>query len=188
MSSTFMTDLNGIYTTGLETAAKVATHNVNSRQGQDLEMQDFMTLMVESLKNQTIDNQMELSDMMNQMVQMSVMTAITNINELITQSTNLSYAASLVGKEVTVAQRVGTQVNHIKGTVPGTGVVNGQQAVFIGDQSYWMSDIMAVGRLPGEEKADSVENGGMESGGGEYSGGGGFDGSFQVTDGEPEGT
>ncbi|MBQ9346814.1 MAG: hypothetical protein IJT94_05650, partial [Oscillibacter sp.] len=69
-----------------------------------------------------------------------------------------------------------------------TGVVNGQQAVFIGDQSYWMSDIMAVGRLPGEEKADSVESGSVENNGGYSSSGGGYDGSFQVTDGEPEGT
>ena len=56
------------------------------------------------------------------------MTAMTNISELITQSTNLSCAAALVGKEVTVGQKVGTQVNRIKGTVTGTGVVDGQQA------------------------------------------------------------
>ena len=193
MSSSFMTDLNGIYTTGLENAAKVATHNVNSRQGQDLEMGDFMNLMVESLKNQTIDNQVELSDMMNQMVQMSVMTAISNINQLITESTNLSYAASLVGKEVTIAQRLGSQVSQIRGTVTGTGLVNGQQAVFVGDKSYWLSDIMAVGRLPGEESGEKVSESGESSGddrdgGYSGSGGGSFDSGFQVTDAEPEGT
>ena len=179
MSSSFLTDLSGIYVTGLENTVKTASHNVNSRLGQDLDMQDFLNLMVESLKGQTIDNQMDTADMMNQMVQMSMMTAITNINELINQTTSLTYAASLVGKEVTVAERIGSQVNYIRGTVTGTGMVDGQQAIFLGDRSFWMSDILAVGSLPGEENTGWVS--GRASGGGIAS-------DYRVTDAEPEGT
>lgn len=203
--SDFITDLSGIYTTGLETASKTASHNTNSRLGQDLEMKDFLNLMVESLKNQTIDNTADLSDMMNQMVQMSVITAINKISTLITDSTNLSYAASLVGKEVTIAQRVGTQVNHIQGVVTGTGMVDGQQAVFVGDKSYWMSDIMAVGRLPGDEESvsasarasagtagsrtdgDSVE-GSRTDGDSRTNGDSVEEGDFRAVDEAPEGT
>ena len=30
----------------------------------------------------------------------------------------------------------------------GTGTLNGMQVIFIGDKSYYLNDVMAVGRLP----------------------------------------
>ena len=89
--------------------------------------------------------------MMNQMVQMSVVQAITNISTLITDTTNLSYAASLVGKEVIVAQQNGRSTQQISGTGTGTGTLNGTPVIFMGDKSYWLSDVLAVGELPSEE-------------------------------------
>ena len=149
--SSYMTDLNGIVTTGLETAASVAKHSTSKKAGKDLQMEDFLQLMVATFQNQTIDNQADISDMMNQMVQMSVVQAISNISDLITDTTNMTYAASLVGKEVIVAQQNGRSTQQITGTVTGTGTLNGSPVIFMGDKSYWLSDVLAVGKLPSDE-------------------------------------
>lgn len=65
-----------------------------------LDMTDFLTLMVTELKNQSIDQTADTSDMLNQLVQMQMVQALVNM----TDASVMSYAASLVGKEVTVAQ------------------------------------------------------------------------------------
>ena len=155
--SDFLTDLGGIYATGLTSLANtVATHNTNSRQGQDLEMQDFLNLMVATFQNQTIDNTADISDMMNNMVQMSVIQTMTSLQSLITEATNMSYAASLVGKDVTIGVRQGTAVDRVSGTVTGTGMQDGRQVVFLGEESYWMSDILSVGQLPDDYRAEQI--------------------------------
>ena len=149
--SSYITDLNGIVTTGLETAASVAKHSTSKKAGKDLQMEDFLQLMVATFQNQTIDNQADISDMMNQMVQMSVVQAVSNISDLITDTTNMTYAASLVGKEVIIAQQNGRSTRQITGTVTGTGMLNGSPVIFVGDDSYWLSDVLAVGQLPSQE-------------------------------------
>jgi len=117
----------------------------SSEDTSNLDMTDFLTLMVAQFQNQSIDNTADTSDMLNQLVQMSVVQAITNI----TDATVMMYAGSLVGKEVTVGQynQDGT-LEEIVGLVTGTGVSGGQQVVFVDGKSYYLSDIMAVGRLP----------------------------------------
>ena len=160
--SDYMKDLRGIVTTGLETASSVARHSTSTKAGKDLQMEDFLQLMVATFQNQTIDNQADISDMMNQMVQMSVVQAITNISTLITDTSNMTYAASLVGKEVTVAQQNGRSVNQISGTVTGTGMLDGTPVIFMGDKSYWLSDVLSIGDLPSEaaqaENAQAVKD------------------------------
>ncbi|MBQ9521246.1 MAG: hypothetical protein IJR72_01580 [Oscillospiraceae bacterium] len=162
MSSNYFTDLNGIVSTGLETASAVAKHSTSKKAGKDLQMEDFLQLMVATFQNQTIDNQADISDMMNQMVQMSVVQAITNISQLITDTTNLTYAASLVGKDVVIAEKVGTDTIQIQGTVTGTGTLDGTPVIFVGDKSYWLSDVLAVGELPSkeaqEQNAQALQN------------------------------
>lgn len=132
---------------------KVATKSNDA-----LSMTDFLKLMVTQFQNQSIDNTMDTSDMLNQMVQMSVVQAITNI----TDATVMMYAGSLVNKEVTIGQYVDGKLEEIVGTVTGTGVSGGQQVVFVDGKSYYLSEIMAVGRLPKVEEADkntgSTEN------------------------------
>lgn len=140
---------------------KGATQSTNKKAGTDLDMTDFLTLMVAMFQNQDIDNAASTTDMMNQMVQMTVVQAITNISTLIDDSTVLTYAASLVGKEVTIGQYINGELKEIVGTVTGTGTLNGQQVVFIGDDSYYLNDIMAVGRLP-EKKEDTKPGDGVE--------------------------
>ena len=127
--------------------AKQATQSTNKKAGTELDMTDFLQLMVAMFQNQDIDNAASTTDMMNQMVQMSVVQAITNI----TDATVMMYAGSLVGKEVTVGTWNGGELQETVGTVTGTGMAGGQQVIFVNGKSYYLSDIMAVGRLPDVE-------------------------------------
>ena len=129
-------------------AGTKVTHTTDEKASMALDMTDFLQLMVATFQNQTMDNTADIGDMMNQMVQMSVVQTITNLNSLITNTANMSYAASLVGKDVTVLRTSGRDTEQIQGTVTGTGTVDGQQMVFLGNDSYALSDIIAVGRMP----------------------------------------
>ena len=120
-----------------------------------LTFDDMLMLMVTQMQNQTIDNQMDTSDMMNQLIQMTVMQALTDMTTQVEDLTNaniMSYSASLVGKEVTVGvlDSKGALAEEIVGTVTATGTYNGQQVIFLGDRYYPLSSIMSVGRLPDE--------------------------------------
>ena len=155
--SDYMADLNSLY--GVENTAVTASHSTSKTAGSDLDMDGFLKLMVAQFQNQSIDNTADTTEMMNQMVQMSVIQAITNLTTLISDSTNLSYAASLVGKEVTIGQRTGSEVEEILGTVTGTGTLDGKQVIFLdnGEEPYYLTDIMAVGRLPELKKPGAVD-------------------------------
>ena len=153
MANTAMNDLSNILGT---TAPIKQAQNSTNKKGDSLDMTDFLTLMVAMFQNQDIDNAASTTDMMNQFVQMSVVQAITNISTLIDDSTVLTYAASLVGKEVTIGEVVGKEMVETVGTVIGTGTLNGQQVIFLdNDKSYYLNQILAVGRLP--EKQEDVD-------------------------------
>ncbi len=159
MANDYMADLAQVLKTQA-TPKKVADQSTNKKAGQDLDMTDFLTLMVAGFKNQDMENPASTTDMMNQLVQMSVVTAINNINSLINESTVMTYAASLVGKTVTVGKlnQVTKEVEEIVGEVTGTGTLNGQQVIFLGEDCYYLTDIMAVGKLP--ENKDEIKPGG----------------------------
>ena len=124
--------------------------NSTSRTGNtELNMQDFLQLMVVQLQNQSIDDTMDTSEMMNQMVQMQMITAITNMNEI----SVMTYASSMVGKIVTIGIVQNNALEEREVEVIGTGLSNGQQVIFGRDgkgnvETYALNQIMAVGRLP----------------------------------------
>lgn len=160
--SDYLMDLGSLAATS-SSSSVTAKNSTNKKAGESLDMTDFLQLMVAMFQNQDMENTASTSEMMSQMVQMSVVQAITDITSVINDATSLSYAASLVGKEVTIGQYNNGQLNEIVGTITGTGTMNGKQVVFIGDDQYNISDIMAVGRLP-EEKAESGSNAAADSG------------------------
>ena len=132
-------------------------------------VKDNSTLTFEDmlLQNQTIDNQTDTSEMMNQLMQMTVMQALTDVStqvEELTLANVMAYSASLVGKEVTVGVLdENGDIQEIVGTVTATGTYDGQQVIFMGDKSYTLNSIMAVGRLPekvegGDDEKDPDNN------------------------------
>ena len=151
--SDFMGDItNYLAVGGPNSAVKLSAKKDNA----ELNMTDFLTLMVTQMTNQSIDQTADTSEMLNQMVQMQMITAITHL----TDSSIMTYAASLVGKEVTVGKFDNNGVlQEVVGEVTGTGTMGGEQVVFIGDKYYHMNEIMAVGRLPEKEVVDGTESG-----------------------------
>ena len=120
-------------------------HSTSRKNNTDLNMEDFLQLMIVQLTNQTIDDAMDTSEMMNQMIQMQMISAITNMTEVNVQS----YANSLVNKVVTVGIVTNNTLEEREIVVMGTGTYNGQQVIFGHDGNmYYLSQIMAVGRLP----------------------------------------
>lgn len=148
--SNYMTDISGLVSLSPQTA-KNSTSRANNT---ELKMEDFLTLMIVQLQNQTMDDTADTSEMLNQMVQMQMISAMTNM----TDATLMSYAGSLVGKEVTIGIVNGNQLEERVITVIGTGVSNGEQVIFGDDgNTYALSQIMAVGRLPEIEEPEIPE-------------------------------
>lgn len=110
-----------------------------------LEMTDFLKLIVSQFQNQDPENAASTTDMMNMLVQMTVVQAITTV----TDAASMIYTSSLVGKEVTVGQfDKNGKLQEIVGTVTATGTYDGVPVIFVDGVSYRVSDILAIGRLP----------------------------------------
>ena len=150
--NTYMGDLGTYFTAGINNATN-SVKRADEKSGYDLDMQDFLTLMVTELQNQSIDNTADTSEMLNQMVMMQMVSALTDM----TDASIMSYAASLVGKTITVGQYDSNGVlQEIVGQVTGTGTMNGEQVVFVNDKYYHMNEIMAVGVLPKAPQKEDV--------------------------------
>ena len=160
----YMTDSSGVLG-ALQT--ELATKNSTSKKaGKDLTTDDFLVLMCAMFQNQDIDNTASTADMMNQFVQISVIQAVTDISSLIHDTSTLTYASSLVGKTVTIGMYEGNELKEIEGVVTGTGTLNGEQVIFIGDDIYMLSDIMAIGKLPEVKDPEKPDGDGTEDGDG----------------------
>ena len=147
-------------TAGVSTSSYTTSRREKETASSELSFTDMLELMVVQFQNQSIDNQASTTDMMNQLVQMSVMQAMTAMTEQMEQLSTLNtmtYSASLVGKEVTVGvyNDMG-ELQEIVGTVTASGTYDGQPVIFIGKDSYLLSSVMAVGRLPESVSADQV--------------------------------
>ena len=140
MANNFMADIGSL------ASASFTPKKSTSRAGNtEMKMEDFLYLMIVQLQNQTIDDTADTSDMLNQMVQMQMVTALANM----TDASIMSYASSLVGKEVTIGVLNGNVLEERVLTVIGTGLYDGEQVIFCDDGNmYSLSQIMAVGRLP----------------------------------------
>lgn len=158
----FMADLNNRVGT-----LKKGTYHINGQtikvqnkgDNLNLDMTDFMQLMITQLTNQGIDDSMDTSQMLEQMVQMQMVTTMTNL----TDASVMSYGASLVGKEVTVA-KFGTdgKMEELVGAVTGSGTMDGKPVIVIGDEYYYLNEILAVGKLPPPKEDEKTDNSGEE--------------------------
>lgn len=161
--SDLMTDVGSLYGTHKTAKGKEVTI-AKKGSNLDLDMTDFIQLMITQLTSQGIDDTMDTSEMLNQMVQMQMITSMVNMTDAVT----MNYSASLVGKHVTVG-KLGDdgKLQEIYGEVTGTGTIDGQQVVFLDNKEYYyLNEIMAVGKLPPkEEEDDKDKTEGVEGGG-----------------------
>ena len=158
-----MTDLNAYLNVGASGTSSDVRHSTNKKAGTGLELDDYLQLMIATFQNQSIDNTASTSDMMNQMVQMTVIQAVSDLNKIVSETSGMNYASALVGKEVTIGQNNLGEVEQIVGKVTGTGTLDGEQVIFIGDKMFKLSDVIAVGRIPSDVKTTELSASGSSS-------------------------
>ena len=150
-----LADIGGLL--GSHNTGNIAQNSTSRPNNTELNMNDFLQLMIVQLTNQTIDDAMDTGEMMNQFLQMQMITALSNMNDISVQS----YANSLVGKVVTIGILQDNVLEEREIVVKGVGTYNGQQVIFGHDGNmYFLNQIMAVGRLPDENGnyTDQVTN------------------------------
>lgn len=133
-----------------------------------LDFTDFLQLMVAQLQNQTIDNAADTSDMLNQLVQMSVVQMMSSVKtglDTLSSVSTMTYAASLVGKTVTVASYDEEgNIQEVVGTVTGTGTYQNTPVIFVDGEMYALNSIMAIGTLPETPETPGEGGDGGDSG------------------------
>ena len=129
--------------TSMINSAASGAYTNSSMDAYGLDMSDFLSLMVAQFTNQGMDATADIGDMLNQLVQMLMVTALSSMStamNTLTDASIMTYAASLVGKEVTVGQYDAEgNLKQTVGQVTGTGTYGGEQVVFVGDKYYYMS-------------------------------------------------
>ncbi len=131
-----------------------STASSSSTSNSLMDLDDFYYLLAAQLKYQDADNPMDTSEMMGTLVQTQMIQAISSM----TQTNTTSYAASLVGKQVTIAETdtSGVYSGEVKGTV--TGVVLGDNPLVLVDgKYYYLNQVMAVGDVSAETETDAAD-------------------------------
>lgn len=142
--SNYISDLSKL--SASSTAKDIKTTNPKAGTN-SLDMPDFLKLIVAQFQNQDPENAASTTDMMNMLVQMSVVQAVTTV----TDATSMLYTSSLVGKDVTIGEYdKNGKLQEIVGTVTASGNFNGEPVIFVNGSRYKVSSIMAVGKLPTE--------------------------------------
>lgn len=109
---------------------------------------DFLTLMIEQMKNQDITNPTDNSEFIAQMAQFSTLQVQQQVMELQKQMmyySKAAYASSLVGKDVTVASY--DKSNNIvidRGIVESLRLVDGDFVFSVNGVEYSSDNIMSV--------------------------------------------
>lgn len=132
----------------------------------ELSMESFLQLIVAQMQNQDPMNPTSQDTYMTQLAQLAM---VQSINDM-AQTSVVTYAASLSGKEVTVANiKSNNEIEEVQGTVTGVGFYNGEPILYVDGKAYSMSQLLAVGKLPElpEEGGDSED--GADTGEGENS-------------------
>ena len=123
-----------------------------------LTMDSFLLLMAKQLQNQDPMNPTSQDNYMMQLAQMAVVEAMTSM----TQVSVSTYASSMVGKEVTVADYDSRgNITTVTGTVTGIALYYDEPVIFIGDKGYTMSQLMSVGKVPEGSDSSGAENSGQ---------------------------
>lgn len=157
MATTLESMLGALYATPL------ASSSTGKKGSGGLSIDDFYKLLATQMKYQDADNPMDTSQMMAQMVQTQMVEALTQM----TQTNTITYAASMVGKEVSMAEidEFGMFTGEVtKGQV--TGLLMGDSPIlFIGEKGYFMSQIMTIGEVPVKEEEETPSDGDTSGGG-----------------------
>lgn len=142
-----------------------ATGKTRTSASSELSMDSFLQLIVAQMQNQDPMNPTSQDTYMTQLAQLAM---VQSINDM-AQTSVITYAASLSGKEVTVANITSdNKIEEVVGTVTGVGFYNGEPILYVDGKAYSMSQLIAVGKLP--ELPEEGGEGGTDTGDGEDGG------------------
>ena len=103
--------------------------------------QDFLNLMVAQLRNQDFMNPVDDTQYVTQLAQFATMQQMQELAEY----TKMSYAMSLVGKNVTVARfNVSGGVDRQLGPIQKVSLVDGEYQIYVNDKAYTLDQIMEL--------------------------------------------
>lgn len=146
-------DTSYMYTAGNTTTGTATSSTTTAKGKQDLDMNDFLMLMVEQMKNQDIGSTMDTSEYINQLSQYTMIQAVSEMAESVSKGfanlqemTLSSYSMSMIGKEATLAVDDGNgNMQTITGTISGVSLYDGSPKVIMNGQQYDLSSVMSLG-------------------------------------------
>jgi flagellar basal-body rod modification protein FlgD len=148
------------YTSQTDTGQKAAE---TRGKGSNLDMSDFMNLLVAQMVNQDMMNPVSDTDFIAQMAQFSSLQGIQTLQEYVQSS----YAVSYAGKYVMIYhqnERTGN-MEEIRGQVEKISFYQGSPVVYVDGERYYLHEVMEISheelKKPVEEPD---ETGGTDTG------------------------
>ena len=117
-----------------------------------LDMDSFLQLLAAQISHQDPMNPQGNEDYMVQMAQMSMVQAMNDMMQM----SMTTYASSMLGKTVTVAEVINGKVNKIEGVVSGVSIYNGKPILHIDGKDFTLDKLMVIGKMP-EKKPEKPQ-------------------------------
>ncbi len=122
----------------------------------DMNVQSFIELLAAQLSNQDMLNPMSDADFMAQLAQITALEVNESMAEAMEANTAYmatQYASNLLGQEVTAATvDASGELVKTEGVVTGVSFYEGQPVFYIGDEGFYLSQLMQMGKIPGAEE------------------------------------
>lgn len=151
---------------GTSNPYQAQSYTAQSNDKNTISMTGFFQLLATQLQNQDMSNPMDNSEIMAQMTQMAMVQSMTAMNDAMKNSTAVNtqtYAAGLVGQEVTMAvttenaygQETPIDVKYAK--VEWVNFTSGNPTIKIegDDKEYQLTHLVGMGRVPNPFKSSS---------------------------------
>lgn len=157
-----------ITVSGTSNAYVGATYKAESNDRNTLDITDYFQLLASQLASQDMTDPMSSGEMMQQMVQMAMVQSISTMTETMEASQALStqtYAAGLIGQQVTVAVTTdGTATGVKTGKVESVNFTSSEPTIKIeGDSNqYPLSYVLGMGKIEDPFDDTSEETTGAE--------------------------
>ena len=159
---------------GTDSPYKTGAYTVEQNDKNTLSMTGYFQLLATQLQNQDMNNPMDNSELMAQMTQMAMVQSMTSMTEAMKTSTAVNtqtYAASLVGQEVTMAitkensygQETPVDVKYAK--VEWVDFTSGDPTIKLEDdpKKYSLTHLVGMGRVPNPFKDQTGESSGTDT-------------------------
>lgn len=142
----------------VNTANQAALMASKKKDNTKLDIDAFLQLMAAQIQNQDVlgsggGSGSSNEDYVGQMLQM---TLIQSISDMMNMSMT-SYATSMIGKEVSIADTSGISVTEVKGIVTGVSLYGNDPMVQVNGKDYALSQVMVIGAPPAPEVEEPEE-------------------------------